>query len=131
MGIDAPPERIWALLTDAPRHALWNSTVSRLEGEIALGGTVRMQVPSAPGRTFSPKVVAFDAPRHMVWADGFFPMFRGTRTFSLTPEGGGTVFEMVELFEGLMLPFIRGSLPDFVPIFDRYAADLKAAAEAG
>jgi hypothetical protein len=30
---------------------------------------------------------------------------------------------------GLMLPMIKGSLPDFGPIFDRYAADLKRACE--
>jgi hypothetical protein len=28
-----------------------------------------------------------------------------------------------------MLPMIKGSLPDFAPIFDRYAADLKRACE--
>ena len=30
---------------------------------------------------------------------------------------------------GLMLPMIAGSLPDFVPVFTQYAADLKRAAE--
>jgi hypothetical protein len=66
----------------------------------------------------------------MVWRDGFFPMFEGARTFTLTPEGSGTRFEMVEHFRGAMLPMIKGSLPDFAPVFDRYAADLKKACEA-
>jgi hypothetical protein len=30
---------------------------------------------------------------------------------------------------GLMLPMIAGGLPDFVPVFTQYAADLKRAAE--
>jgi hypothetical protein len=30
-----------------------------------------------------------------------------------------------------MLPMIKGSLPDFAPLFEAYAADLKRAAEAG
>ena len=30
---------------------------------------------------------------------------------------------------GLALPMAAGRLPDFKPIFERYAADLKAAAE--
>jgi hypothetical protein len=38
---------------------------------------------------------------------------------------------MTEVFAGLMLPMIKGSLPDFGPIFEQYAADLKKAAEAG
>lgn len=38
-------------------------------------------------------------------------------------------FSMVEVMSGLMLPLIRGSLPDFGPPFEQYAADLKREAE--
>jgi hypothetical protein len=87
-------------------------------------------VPAAPGRTFKPKVVEFDPPTRMVWADGFAPMFRGVRTFTLADAGTGlTRFRMEEVFSGLMLPMIKGSLPDFGPVFDAYAADLKRACE--
>jgi hypothetical protein len=37
---------------------------------------------------------------------------------------------MSEVFSGLMLPMIGSRLPDFGPIFERYAADLKKEAEA-
>ncbi len=37
---------------------------------------------------------------------------------------------MTEVFSGLMLPMAAGRLPDFKPIFERYAADLKREAEA-
>jgi hypothetical protein len=66
----------------------------------------------------------------MVWQDGFFPMFQGTRTFFLSEQGGGvTRFEMEEVFRGLLLPMIKRSLPDFGPVFDRFAADLKKVCE--
>lgn len=66
----------------------------------------------------------------MVWSDGFAPMFRRVRTFTLTPRAGGvTEFEMREAFSGAMLPMIRKSLPDFGPSFATFAADLKRAAE--
>jgi hypothetical protein len=66
----------------------------------------------------------------MVWSDGMAPMFKGERTFTLTPRADGTTeLEMVETFSGLMLPMIKGSLPDFAPVFDRYARDLKKEAE--
>jgi hypothetical protein len=75
-------------------------------------------------------VSAFDAGRSMVWSDGMAPMFKGVRTFTLEPhEDGTTIFSMTERFSGLMLPVIRGSLPDFGPIFETYAKDLKRAAE--
>ena len=44
-------------------------------------------------------------------------------------EDGSTDFAMEERFSGLMLPLAKGSLPDFGPIFERYANDLKNEAE--
>lgn len=68
----------------------------------------------------------------MQWSDGFAPMFKGVRTFTLTPKGNGvTEFAMTEVFSGLMLPMIKGSLPDFRDAFETYARDLKRAAEGG
>lgn len=122
--IPASPATIWARLTDAAAFPTWNSTVTRIDGTIALGQKLAIQVPAAPGRTFGPKVTAFEPEQRMVWSDGFYPMFRGTRTYTLTPAGDATEFTMEERFEGVMLPLIKGSLPDFAPIFDRYAADL-------
>ena len=40
-----------------------------------------------------------------------------------------TRFEMIEVFSGLALPWRHRGLPDFKPIFERYAVDLKAEAE--
>jgi hypothetical protein len=36
---------------------------------------------------------------------------------------------MKERFSGLMLPLVKGSLPDFGPVFERHANDLKREAE--
>jgi hypothetical protein len=128
--IQAPAARVWSLLIDAPGMTDWNSTLTSIEGPIELGGTVKMQVPEAPGRTFAPKVTRFEPNRFMEWRQGN-PLFIGVRTYTLTPApcGSPTRFEMTEVFSGLMLPMIAGRLPDFGPIFERYAADLKMRAE--
>lgn len=128
--IRASAEIIWGLLTDAKRFPKWNSTVTSIEGDIALGSKLALKVPASE-RTFTPKVTTFEPNKAMVWSDGFAPMFVGVRTFALEPKGGGvTEFTMTEDFSGLMLPMIKGSLPDFRGAFDAYAADLKRAAEA-
>lgn len=130
VDVAAPAAAIWARLTDAKGFPTWNSTVERIDGEIALGQKLGIRVPIAPGRVFTPKVVELLPEQRMVWRDGFAPMFQGIRTFTLTSKGGGgTTFAMAEEFRGLMLPMIKRSLPDFGPVFDRYAADLKAACE--
>jgi hypothetical protein len=128
--IQASPDRVWALLTDAAGFPGWNSTVTSIEGQIAEGQALKLKVPSAPGRVFKPKVSNVEPGRSMIWSDGMAPMFKGVRTFTLTPNGDrSTTFSMKEEFSGLMLPMIRGSLPDFAPVFETYAEDLKRAAE--
>ena len=128
--IKAPPEAVWARLTDARGFASWNSTVQSIEGPIEPGHRLAIQVPAAPGRTFRPDVVGFDPPHRMTWREGSMPMFRGIRTFTVEPvEGGSSKFTMREELRGVMLPLIARSLPDFVPVFDQYADDLRAACE--
>ncbi len=126
--IDAPPERVWTLLTDASGFPRWNSTVTSITGDIAAGERLAITVPVSD-RTFKVTVAEFDAPRRMVWSDGRAPMFRGVRVYTLEPRGDGTRFTMAETFRGLMVPMIARTLPDFAPVFERYASDLKAEAE--
>jgi hypothetical protein len=128
--IQAKPDAVWRLLTDAADFPRWNSTVTSVEGTIAQGSRLAVQVKVAPGRVFKPRVTELVAPERMIWSDGAAPMFRGVRTFVLAPrEDGSTDFSMVEVFSGVMLPMIKGSLPDFGPQFEQYAADLKREAE--
>jgi hypothetical protein len=129
-NIGAAPELIWHLLTTADDMVRWNSTLTSIAGNIGPGGTVKMEVPEAPGTVFEVQVMTFTPPREMVWTQGNPIMFRGVRTYRLTPQGAGvTRFEMIEVFSGLALPMAAGRLPDFKPIFERYAADLKVEAE--
>jgi hypothetical protein len=129
-NIRAPKDRVWALLTDAPGFPRWNSTVKRVGGTIALGERLELEVPTAPGRTFKPKVTELEPAQRMVWSDGMAPMFKGVRTYALDARpDGSTDFTMTEVFSGVMLPMIKGSLPDFGPVFEAYAADLKREAE--
>ena len=129
-NIRASRERIWAVLSNADEFPRWNSTVTSLKGTIALGEQLELKVPLAPKRVFKPKVSKFEPNRTMEWSDGMAPMFKGVRTFTLSENpDGSTEFSMSEVFAGLMLPLIKGSLPDFGPAFETYASDLKREAE--
>ena len=129
INIKASASRIWSILTNAQDFPRWNSTVKSIEGKIAAGETIKLYATVAPQRAFKLTVSEFVPNQRMVWSDGNF-IFRGVRTYSLTPKSdGSTDFTMVEVFSGAMLPMIVGSLPDFAPEFDKYAADLKREAE--
>jgi hypothetical protein len=132
-SISAPPDRVWARLTDAASYPRWNPTVVKLDGTIALGQTIRLVSTLDPKRTFKLKVAELDAPHRMVWSSGMpLGLFTGRRTFTLTPRAdGGTDFAMEEVFSGPMAPMITRAIPDMTESFAQFAAALKAAAEAG
>lgn len=130
INIRAKADVIWELLTHAANMSKWNSTIISVEGRIALGEKISLKSISAPERTFNLKIIEMSPPSKLVWADGAAPMFRGVRTYTLSPKSDGTTdFTMTEIISGLLLPMIGASLPDFRPVFEQYAADLKQAAE--
>src|SRR5919112_1326528 len=63
--IDASPDAIWAILTDAPAYAAWDSGVERVEGTIAPGETITVYSQANPGRAFPVKVMQYDPGRSM------------------------------------------------------------------
>ena len=130
INIQAQPNRIWALLTTAGDFPRWNSTVKSIEGNIAPGERIKLRATIAPERIFNLTVSEFVPEKKMVWRDGMAPMFTGVRTFTLTPKAeGSTDFSMAEVYSGIMLPMIAGSLPDFRPVFEQYASDLRREAQ--
>ncbi|HEX4347753.1 MAG TPA: SRPBCC domain-containing protein [Vicinamibacterales bacterium] len=125
--IHATPARVWQLLTDAEGFPKWNSTVAEVQGRIAEGERLQVRVPGYE-RTLKPTVSCVVDNQQMTWTGGRGPLFKGTRTFVLTPRADGdTDFAMEERFSGLLVSLMEG--PDFGPIFERYAIDLKHEAE--
>ena len=128
-AIHASPAIVWRLLTDAQGFPRWNSTVTAIEGQIRDGERIRIHAPGTK-QTFTPRVSDVVAERSMVWSDGVEPIFRGVRTFELTPQKeASTLFAMEERFSGVMFALAKGVMPDFRPIFEAYASDLKREAE--
>jgi uncharacterized protein YndB with AHSA1/START domain len=131
--IDAAPEAVWAVLTDAASWPSWDSGVTAVEGRIAEGQKVTIRTEVSPGRAFPVKVTTLDSPRRMVFSGGMpLGLFRGERTYTLTPsDGGTTMLRMREQYTGPLLGLIWRSMPDLQPSFDRFAAGLKKRVETG
>jgi len=129
VNIRAKAESIWSIVTDAKNFPKWNAMITRIEGEIRDGERLRLYVPGTD-RTFTPLVSDVVPNERMSWTGGVAPIFKGVRTFELKPRSdGSTDFAMKEHFAGLMLPLAKGSMPDFGPVFERFASDLKREAE--
>ena len=128
--VHARPEQVWRVLVDAASWADWDSGVEGVDGRIVLGGKITIRSAAAPGRSFPVTVTVLDAPRSLVLTGGMpLGLFRGVRTYTLTPDGDGTRFRMREEYTGAVLPMIWRSMPDLQPSFDRFAAGIAKRAE--
>jgi len=130
--INAPPETIWAILTDAAAYPAFDPSCERIEGKIAVGEKIRAFTKLSPGRAFPVKVTEIAPGERMTWSGGMpLGLFKGVRTFTTTPApDGGVTFTVREVFSGPLLALIGKSIPDMTEPFRQFAAGLKARAEA-
>jgi hypothetical protein len=130
-AINAPPDRIWAILVDGAHYPDWDSGVVSVDGRIAAGETIKVVSAASPGRTFPVTVSELSPPSTMTWSGGMpLGLFKGVRTFSLAPAGDGTTqFHVREEYSGPLLPLMWRSMPDLGPSFAQFASGLKRRAE--
>jgi hypothetical protein len=129
--IEADPDTIWSILTDAPHYSEWDSGVVRVEGRIAPGEKIKVVSLANPRRAFPVRVTQFSPGETMEWTGGMpMGLFKGVRTFRLTPQGNGlTRFSMREEYTGPLLSLVWRSMPDLGPSFQQFATGLKNRAE--
>jgi hypothetical protein len=129
--IDAAPDRIWAILVDGAHYSDWDSGVLSVDGRVAPGESIKVVSGANPGRTFPVKVTTFNPNQDMTWSGGLpLGLFKGVRTFTLTPAGDGTTrFHVREEYTGPLVTMMWRSMPDLRPSFAQFANGLKRRAE--
>ena len=128
--INATPDAIWAILTDGASYPEWDPNMVRLDGTIRLGEKITAHT-KLSDRAFPVTVSVFVPGQKMVWSGGMpLGLFKGVRSFTLTPRGHGeTHVEVRERFSGLLLPLIGRTVPDLSDSFTAFVAGIKARAE--
>lgn len=127
--IEAPPDKVWAILTDGAAYPEWDPNMVRLEGKIAPGEKVVAHT-KLSDRAFPVKVTVFEPGRRMVWSGGMpLGLFKADRSFILEPDGDGTRFHLEEQFGGPLLFLFKGTVPDLTQSFEQFAHGLKQRAE--
>lgn len=131
-GIAASPDAVWAALLDVGSWQDWHMGVTRVEGVARDGGKLTVHSEVAPGRAFPVRVALDESSRRMTWTGGMpLGLFKGVRTFTVTPSDEGSDFDMRERFSGLLLGPFGKRMPDLQPSFDTFADGLKAHCEQG
>jgi len=127
--INAPAETIWNVLTDVQNFPEWEPNVSKVEGQAGLGQKITVHTKFSD-RAFPVTVSEFIPNSRMVWSSGMpLGLFKGARTFTLTPVDGGVQVKTREEFGGLLLPLFKGQIGDLQPTFDAFADALKTKVE--
>jgi hypothetical protein len=113
--IDAPPSRVWNVLTDFAQFPDWNPFVRHIEGEPRKGERLRVTIAPPGGRqmTFTPTVLAAETTQELRWLGRFLlpGIFDGEHYFKLEAlQPGRSRLVHGERFSGLLVPFLRASL---------------------
>jgi uncharacterized protein YndB with AHSA1/START domain len=92
----APPETVWAAMTDVERFAAWRTDLVSVERLSSADGKLRWKEKTKHD-ALTMEVTESDAPRRLVTriADEGLP-FGGTWTYELAPDGAGTVLTITE-----------------------------------
>ena len=127
--IASSPEAVWAVLKDGAAWPSWDSGVDKVDGQISPGEKITIRSQAAPGRAFPVKVTDFDPPARLRFSGGMpLGLFRGVRTYEVSPDGtGGTRFRVREEYTGPLLGLIWGQCP----IWDRRSTGSPRVSSAG
>jgi hypothetical protein len=131
--IDAPPERVWSLLTDFAGMAAWNPFIKSISGELMPGSRLSVHIapPGKAGMRFKPTIVTVRPGRELRWLGRLLlpGIFDGEHYFRLEPVGNRVRFIHGERFSGVLVGFMRGMLASTEDGFRAMNAALKERAE--
>ena len=132
--IDAPPERVWAVVSDFAAYPEWNPFIRRIGGELREGARleVRIEPPDTRAMTFKPTVRAVEANRELRWLGRLLlpGVFDGEHSLRIEPlDSGRSRFIQSERFTGLLVGLLGGTLSKTEAGFEQMNAALKARAE--
>ena len=132
--IEAPPERVWAVVTDFAAYPEWNPFIRSISGDVQEGARleVRIEPPGARAMTFKPTVRTVAVNRELRWLGRLLVpgVFDGEHSLRIEPlEVGRSRFVQSERFSGLLVGLVKGTLTKTEAGFERMNAALKARAE--
>lgn len=117
--IDAPPKRVWALLTNFALMPTWNPFIKSISGNLAKGARLSVHIapPGKSGMRFNPKALSVRPERELRWLGHLLiaGLFDGEHYFLLDPlvdplGESRTRLTQGEKFSGLLVGLLSGAL---------------------
>ena len=108
VGIQAPAEVIWDIVSDLPSWSAWNPTYPQADGQIRIGAalTMTLALPGQPPQTLNPKVLDWAPDAQLHWElrlmGGLIRTLRYIEIETLANQS--CIVDNGEIFGGLMGP---------------------------
>ena len=111
----APPDRVWAVLSDFSAYPEWNTFIPEASGPLEKGArlTVRIAPPGGFPMTITPKIIQLEPGSRLTWRGRLFApgVFDGEHDFVVASRDSYvTRFTQSETFRGLLVPLFASSL---------------------
>ena len=105
--IEAAPEEVWSVLTDASGHAVWNPLLVPIRGEIREGAEVeyRMTQPNGTQSTMKSRIGKMVALTELHQRAGIPGVLTAHHSYRLEPAQGGTRAIQREIDNGIAMLF--------------------------
>jgi hypothetical protein len=124
IGIQAPDEIVWEILSDIPGWADWNPIYPQAQGEIRIGNrwTVELALPGEKPRTINPVILDWAPYDHIHGRlDALRGWVRTVRFLEIEKMGDeNVIFNNGEIFDGLLGASVAKRLRR--PIIDGFEA---------
>lgn len=135
MAIQAPPEKIWQVLTDFAHYPAWNPFIKAISGNLQIGQKlqVTIQPPGQKAMRFNPVITALQPWQQLAWKGKLlFPgLLDGAHIFELFPQSdGSTLFVHREKFTGILVGIaLKSSATNIQQGFEQMNQQLKLRCE--
>jgi len=114
LGIQAPPEAIWAVIYDVDNWSRWNPLYTQASGQVRIGTqlTLTLNLDGRPPQTIMPTIIDWVPNEQIHWKLKMLGgLVRSTRYLEIEALGEtGCIFSNGELFEGPLGPTVAKRL---------------------
>jgi hypothetical protein len=108
IDIAAPPEQVWAVLTDLASYPAWNPVFREASGQPIPGNRITI-ISTNPHTertmTVKVKVLTAEPATELRWTSSVLGIMRSEHSFLLSPASGGTRLVQTETYRGMYTRF--------------------------
>jgi len=120
IDIAAPPEKVWAYLSDIDTWQEWSPIINEASGEAAVGSTLTITMIGREGQngpTYQPNITHLVEPNYFHWRAVMMAgiIMTNDKVFELEETDTGTRLVHKELFSGMLVPIFSNNFEENVP----------------